>query len=219
MSNKLRYYQIKDKCYPSVTTVLSAKPNYALEKWKEKLGEEKAREEAERSAKRGTNVHKMIEIHLLGGRVLADVMWSAGVSPNDYELFKQIKKNVNQIQNVRAIEDFLYSDKIKLAGTVDCVGSLEGKISVIDFKTSNKMKQKPIENHLIQCTAYSLMYEEIYHVKVDQIALMYTCEDGTTQNFYADPDDYKEKLTDLVKYFVDNEKRLIDERSVEIIKK
>ena len=57
----------------------------------------------------------------------------------------------------------LYSSKYKLAGQVDCIGEYNGKLSVIDFKTANKeRKEEWIDNYFLQCTAYALMYEELF---------------------------------------------------------
>ena len=199
MNSKLRYYEFDKKCYPSVTTILSAKPNYGLMKWIEKMGEEKAEQEAKRASTRGSNTHQLIENYLLGQTDKGDKM-----SDLELTLFKQIKDEVDKIKKLIATEAFLYSDELKLAGTVDCIGEIDDKLSVIDFKTSNKSKSKPIE---------------IHKSKIDQIVLMYTCEDGSTQVFCENPSKYYEKLYDELMYFKDNEEALMDIRSVEIIKK
>ena len=55
----------------------------------------------------------------------------------------------------------MYSKKLTLAGQVDCVAEYNGKLSVIDFKASNKFKQEEwVQSYFMQCTAYAIMYEE-----------------------------------------------------------
>ena len=53
----------------------------------------------------------------------------------------------------------MYSKKLTL-GQVDCVTEYNGKLSVIDYKTSNKFKQRVGTSYFMQCTISTAMYEE-----------------------------------------------------------
>ena len=53
-------------------------------------------------------------------------------------LFKLMKPYLDQINNIRLVEEIMYSKNLTLAGQVDCVAEYNGKLSVIDFKTANK---------------------------------------------------------------------------------
>ena len=65
---------------------------------------------------------------------------------------------------VYAQEAALYSEHLGLAGRVDCVGEFDGVPSIIDFKTSKKLKKKDsITNYFIQESAYAIMWEELKH--------------------------------------------------------
>ena len=88
-------------------------------------------------------------------------------------------------------EGALYSDKWGVAGRVDCIAEYDGKITVIDFKTSTKEKKEEwVENYFIQCTAYCEMFEERYGLAINQIAILIVTEDGTVQTFVKDKKDY-----------------------------
>ena len=50
-------------------------------------------------------------------------------------LFKLMKPYIDQINNIRLVEEIMYSKNLTLAGQVDCVAEYNGKLSVIDFKT------------------------------------------------------------------------------------
>ena len=54
----------------------------------------------------------------------------------DREAWLTFKPLVNKITGVVALESPLYSDYLQVAGTVDCVGIWDGKLSIIDFKTT-----------------------------------------------------------------------------------
>jgi len=108
----------------------------------------------------------------------------------------------DKVNNVYAIEQPLYSNHLKVAGRVDCIAEYDGKISIIDYKTSTKEKREDwIENYFLQCTAYAIMFEEITGKKVEKIVVMIACETGFAQVFIKNPDDYKEKLEEYVKKY------------------
>ena len=49
---------------------------------------------------------------------------------------------MNKIDNIRALEATMYSDHLRLAGQADCIAEYDGRLSIIDFKTSKKKKEK-----------------------------------------------------------------------------
>ena len=57
--------------------------------------------------------------------------------PNILHDFKRIKDILDtRIGIVYGQELPLYSDHLKVAGRVDCVAEFDGKLSIIDYKTS-----------------------------------------------------------------------------------
>ena len=49
----MRFYEVDGKAYPSITTVLGSLPKPGLDKWRESVGEEAAKWEMNRAARRG----------------------------------------------------------------------------------------------------------------------------------------------------------------------
>ena len=85
-----------------------------------------------------------------------------------------------------------------MAGRVDCIAEWDGKLSVIDFKTSRKTKRKEcIDNYFMQCTSYAIMFEEMTGIPVPQIVVAITVEGEQPQVFVEKRDNYAEKLLDL----------------------
>ena len=190
-----RFYAVEDKHYPSITTVLGAIPKPGLIKWRKSVGEEAARWEMNRAARRGSATHTLVEQYLKGETPsIRDVL--------PLGMFRLLKPYLDQVDNIHALEQIMYSNKLTVAGQVDCIAEYNGKLSVIDFKTANKERVDSWnENYYIQCTAYAHMYEELFGTKIDQIVILQAGEDGSCKAFVKNKADYEEKLESAIKYF------------------
>jgi genome maintenance exonuclease 1 len=184
--------------YPSVTTVLGHGDKPWLENWRNMLGDKKAQRETERCAERGTAVHEMAEAYLKN-----DENPTKGYRADHAKLFNQIKLRLNKIDNILAQEVALYSDSLKLAGTVDCVAEYEGQLSIIDFKTSNNNKDVDMVNdYFLQCTAYSIAFMEMYDIMIDDIVVLIAVEKGMMPMVYKKKiDEFVEPLTQRINTF------------------
>ena len=184
-----RVYETPDgNFYPSITTVLSVRNKKGLHEWRKRVGNDVANHVARTSAARGTAVHHMCEDYLNNN--LDEEKHKKKFLP--YCLFGQLQRNVlHKIDNIRAQECGLYSDKYKVAGRVDCIAEYEGKLSIIDFKTSSKERSEEWnENYYIQASAYAEMFEERTGVWIGQICILVVTEDGAVQEFVKDKKDY-----------------------------
>ena len=191
----MRFYEIDGKSYPSITTVLGAQKKPGLEKWRQSVGEEAAKWEMARAARRGKATHTLVEQYLKGETPsIRDVL--------PLGLFKLLKPYVDQVDNIHCLETILYSQNYTVAGQVDCIAEYNGKLSVIDFKTANKERNDAWnENYYIQTAAYASMYEELFGTPIDQIVILMASEDGTAHAFVKDKKEYLPKLKEAVAYF------------------
>jgi genome maintenance exonuclease 1 len=120
----------------------------------------------------------------------------------DYDMWKSMQPVVDRIDNIHALEAMLYSDKLRMAGTVDCIGEFDGLLSVIDFKTSKRPKQREdIQHYFIQATAYSVMFEELFGISVPDITIIIGVDDDTPQVFQARRKDHILRLVELRQQF------------------
>ena len=190
-----RFYAVEDKHYPSITTVLGAIPKPGLVKWRKSVGEEAARWEMNRAARRGSATHTLVEQYLKGETPsIRDVL--------PLGMFRLLKPYLEQVDNIHALEQIMYSNKLTVAGQVDCIAEYNGKLSVIDFKTANKERVDSWnESYYIQCTAYAIMYEELFGTPIEQIVILQAGEDGSCKAFVKNKADYEEKLGDAIKGF------------------
>lgn len=190
-----RFYQIDGRNYPSITTVLGVQKKEGLEKWRKAVGEEAANWEMGRAARRGKATHTLVEQYLKGETpAIRDVL--------PLGLFRLMKPYLDQIDNVQLSEEIMYSNKLTIAGQVDCVADYNGKLSVLDFKTANKERKEDwIENYFIQTCAYAIMYEELFNKRIEQLVILMAGEDGTMRSFIKNKKDFEPKLEESIKYF------------------
>ena len=109
---------------------------------------------------------------------------------------------LDKINNIHCLETQLYSDHLKTAGTVDCIGEYDGKLTVIDFKTSAKLKKREwVKDYFMQCSAYAVMYEERTGTPIERLLLIINVEDEGVQLMDGKRDDYIDDFLDLRETF------------------
>ena len=195
-----RVYEVGDQRYPSISTICSFRNRKSIAEWRARVGAEEANKISKRATTAGTTVHSMIEDYLnnelnlekYDGKHLAKI------------LFTQAKQMLARINNIHFQEAPLYSHEFAIAGRVDCIAEFDGKLSIIDFKTSSKEKKEEwVEGYFVQETGYAKMYEERSGIKVEQIVTLITCQTGDTQVFIKNPDDYVPLLKDYIAEYND----------------
>ena len=193
--NGFRFYEVDGQHFPSITTVLGVQKKPGLIAWRKNVGEEAAKWEMNRAARRGTAVHNLVENYLKGETPTTRDVLPLG-------MFRLLKPYLEQLDNIHALEKIMYSKKLTIAGQVDCIAEYNGKLSVIDFKTANKERVDSWnENYYIQCTAYAIMYEELFGTPIEQIVILQAGEDGSCKAFVKNKADYEEKLGEAIKGF------------------
>jgi len=168
--------------YPSVTTVLGDKEKPWLEDWRKMLGDNKAKRETKRCSDRGTAIHALAEKYLNNEEIIQRDYKSEYISD-----FNKLKLGLNRINNIRAQEVGLYSDRMKIAGTVDCIAEYNGVLSAIDFKTSTNNKTKDmIGDYFKQCTAYAIAWHERTGEAIEDITVIITVERSLMPLIYTE---------------------------------
>ena len=182
--------------YPSVTSVTGLLNKEAIKKWRKKVGEKKANKISTQAARHGTSAHQLFEDYIRNDN-FEEKFKSA--MPTTQQAFISVENLLNQIGTVHALEAPLYSHELQLAGRVDCIAEWEGKLSVIDFKTSAKPKNPEwITNYFIQETAYAKMFEELTGKEVEAIVTLIAVSNGTSQLFVEQPTiEFVDKLQEL----------------------
>jgi genome maintenance exonuclease 1 len=192
-----RYRTPSGKLYPSVTTVLSSQPSPELDEWRAKVGEETANKISSKAAAKGSLVHEACENTLMG----KDVKWGM-FDAEAKEAFEVFKPVLDSISTVYAIETRMFSDTLEVAGTVDLIAEYEGKLCVLDWKTSSRFKSKEdIPNYFIQMSVYSAMFYEHTGIKIPDICVQMTAKDYGLITYWEKTKDWLPKFVDLRKKF------------------
>ena len=203
-----RHYENPDgHLLPSVTTSLAMISKDGIDAWKRRVGEVEAKKVLDFAGPTGTEMHKICE-NYLNNKPLD----YKDKNPRAYTLFKQLKPELNKINNIIAQEVQLYSDKLGVAGRVDVVGEYEGTPSVIDFKSSRKKKYKSqIKSYQLQSTCYALMFEEMTKKDIPQIVILISADDESVVPFIFDKEQFIEPLKNVLEdYHLRNEFEISD---------
>ena len=141
--------------YPSITTILSILSEEAILKWRARVGEDVANQVSTRASNRGSAVHSAVEKYLLNEDTTEYL-------PHIQQSLSNLKPHLDEnVGTIFGLEVPLYSAHLGLAGRVDCVAEWKGVPSIIDFKTSKRIKKKEhISNYFAQMAAYAIMWEE-----------------------------------------------------------
>jgi genome maintenance exonuclease 1 len=185
-----RYYFLENgESFKSVTTILGERTDKsAIDKWRKRVGEAEANKITAIATRRGTSIHNMCERYVLNKE-----NYLGDESPDNIYSFLPIQNLLEEhVDDILGIELPLYSRMLQTAGRSDLIANYDGQLSIIDFKTSTKPKKEQwIENYFLQSTVYSLMFEEMYNIKISQLAIMITVDHEhpqvfvrKTKNFY-----------------------------------
>lgn len=176
--------------YPSVTTVTGLLKKDIILEWRKRVGEEEANRISSTAARRGTRIHTLCEKYLLNQEVPSGMF--------DKEMWNSIKPLLNDINDIYALEQPLYSNHLQVAGTVDCIAKYKGKISVIDFKSSRRLKtREDIHDYFIQCSAYAVAFEEMTNIPVSRLVILMGVDDEKPLVFNERRDDWIEEFKTL----------------------
>lgn len=199
------YVTPQGKTYPSITTVLSVRGKEAIYEWRRRVGEEEANRVTRHACARGTAMHTIAEKYLNN----EPDIYNKGEMPHVVALFRSIQPVLDSnIGRVVMQECPLYSDHLGIAGRVDLIAEYEGKLSVIDFKTSKRVKTRDeISNYFIQSCAYSIMFEERTGIPVPRTVIIMAVDDSSTPVVFKEKrDSWTDELQKVIKEY--NTKKL-----------
>ena len=174
------YVTPEGRKYPSITTVLGERSKAGIIEWRKKVGEEAANKISTQASVRGTAVHQLAEDYLNNKED-----WDKGAMPSNLFSFNTIKTVLDErVNNIWAQEVPLYSDKLEIAGRVDCIAELDGVLTIIDFKTSRKPKKVEwIDNYFMQGAFYAAAFYERTGVSIKQTSIIIAVDGSEPQVF------------------------------------
>ena len=130
----------------------------------------------EAASERGAKVHELTEDFDYGQiDILDDDFIEENQDVYNYVLAYADWANKNPSMPI-ASEESLYSEKLDLAGTIDLVKEIDGKLTIIDKKSSKTISELRSK---LQLNFYRLMWNEIFERKVENLLILQLCDDAT----------------------------------------
>jgi hypothetical protein len=164
--------------------------------WRRRMGAERAQEITTMAAGRGTRMHKYLEDY-----VNTDQLRPPGTNP--YSIQSHVMAHEIITQGLSKVDEFwgmevpvyytgLYS------GTSDCIGVWRGKPAIIDFKQSNRPKQRErIDDYFIQLTSYAMAHNNMHGTDIETGVILMCCPPDSPgavpvyQEFVIEGDEFK----------------------------
>ena len=192
------YLTPSDKKYPSMTTVLQLMTAQGIAKWRARVGDEVANKVSAQASRRGTLMHKLCEDYVNNEEVDTE-----SLMPLDLQNFNALKEQMDKhFGKVYGQEIALYSDFLEMAGRVDCIAEYKGKLSIIDYKTSKKVKKRSnIKNYFMQAAGYAVMFEEIFKKPINNLVILMSVDHEGVVEFVEKRDDHIHDLIELRKKY------------------
>lgn len=191
-----RYIDPTGAEYPSVTTVLSILSEDAIARWRKRVGEDEANKIGHRASTRGTAVHSIVEGYLRNED-------TSTYLPHIKQSLQNLRPILDKsIGRIFGLEVALYSRHLGLAGRCDCIAEFDGVPSIVDFKTSKRVKKKEnISNYFAQASAYAIMWEERTGMPIPNTVIVMDVDDNEPLIFKEHRDNYIDLLIDTKKEY------------------
>jgi len=180
-----RHYDVgTNEKLPSVTTILSAtqseEKRKSLEAWKQRMGAQRADRIRDISAMRGTSMHTYLEGYITDQRHLD--LTALGIEAGRMADVV-IRSGLGDLEEVWGTEVTLYYPGL-YAGATDVVGIYAGKPAIIDFKQTNKPKQREwIEDYFTQLAAYAMAHNHVHGTDIQSGIILMCSKDCFFQKF------------------------------------
>ena len=148
-------YKVNDVKIPSVTRIIDACFEKNLTNWAISIGDVEYHRIISEALEIGNETHKYIEEYIL--YEMEDGRHLPKIDKAEKSLTAFAKWDAKFEPEYLDAERKVYCDRYKYAGTVDAVAKINGRVCVIDFKTSKKI-YKPYH---LQVTAYAQAIKRI----------------------------------------------------------
>lgn len=121
------------------------------------------------AAERGRRVHECCELHDYGA--LPDEL--------EYNIAPYVRAYITFLRDYR-IKDWLYIEHIMgnatMAGTADRIGYIDGKLCIVDLKTTASLAKRPI---MAQLEGYRRLLESEHGLRAERLFPVQLKKDGT----------------------------------------
>jgi hypothetical protein len=161
---------------PGVTTICGLLDKPFLKTWANNIGLQgiKMREYVDDKAQMGTLAHQMVQDYLEGNKTDFTDYSKEQIDKAENALISFYEWEKEQDIEIIEMETHLVSDEMLIGGTIDCYCKLNGKNTLLDFKTGKAVYQ----DYYMQVAAYKALLEE-QGKEIEQVAILRIGRDET----------------------------------------
>ncbi|GIR55701.1 MAG: hypothetical protein CM15mP62_31720 [Rhodospirillaceae bacterium] len=94
-----------------------------------------------------------------------------------------VDRGLNRCSEVNGIEAVLYYPGV-VAGGCDLIGQIDGKLSIIDFKQTNKPKRREWIGDYFTNGSLCMAHDAVYGTAIEQGVIMMCSKDCIYQEFF-----------------------------------
>ena len=185
-----RHYVTPNGSYISITTLLANLSKDGIQKWRNRVGATEANRISTKASRQGNAIHALCEKYIKNEEgFLTESM------PHLVEMFESILPLLDRVDNVHVTEGAMYSDELGLAGRTDLIAEFDGKLAIIDYKTSRRIKTWSMcHSYFMQGAFYAHAYEERTGIPINNIVIIMAVENEEPLLFRETKDRWLEPL-------------------------
>jgi ATP-dependent exoDNAse (exonuclease V) beta subunit len=185
-----RHYVTPNGSYISITTLLANLSKDGIQKWRNRVGATEANRISTKASRQGNAIHALCEKYIKNEEgFLTESM------PHLVEMFESILPLLDRVDNVHVTEGAMYSDELGLAGRTDLIAEFDGKLAIIDYKTSRRIKTwEMCASYFMQGAFYAHAYEERTGIPINNIVIIMAVENEEPLLFRETKDRWLEPL-------------------------
>jgi genome maintenance exonuclease 1 len=189
-----RHYVTPNGSYISITTLLANLSKDGIQKWRNRVGATEANRISTKASRQGNAIHALCEKYIKNEEgFLTESM------PHLVEMFESILPLLDRVDNVHVTEGAMYSDELGLAGRTDLIAEFDGKLAIIDYKTSRRIKTwEMCASYFMQGAFYAHAYEERTGIPINNIVIIMAVENEEPLLFRETKDRWLEPLRQVI---------------------
>jgi ATP-dependent exoDNAse (exonuclease V) beta subunit len=194
-----RFYKTPNGNYQSITTLLSNLSKAGISAWRKRVGATEANRISTKASRQGNAIHALCEKYIKNEEgFLTESM------PHLVEMFESILPLLDRVDNVHVTEGAMYSDELGLAGRTDLIAEFDGKLAIIDYKTSRRIKTWSMcHSYFMQGAFYAHAYEERTGIPINNIVIIMAVENEEPLLFRETKDRWLEPLQQVINIYKD----------------
>ena len=194
-----RHYVTPNGSYISITTLLANLSKDGIQKWRNRVGATEANRISTKASRQGNAIHALCEKYIKNEEgFLTESM------PHLVEMFESILPLLDRVDNVHVTEGAMYSDELGLAGRTDLIAEFDGKLAIIDYKTSRRIKTWSMcHSYFMQGAFYAHAYEERTGIPINNIVIIMAVENEEPLLFRETKDRWLEPLQQVINIYKD----------------